>query len=76
MKEGALMRNGAILEARELTLRFGGLGALNDLSFSINPCQIVSVIGPNGAGKTTLLNAIMGVYRVDTGEILSKGKSA
>jgi branched-chain amino acid transport system ATP-binding protein len=75
MKEGSLMRNGAILEARELTLRFGGLEALNGLSFSINPRQIVSVIGPNGAVKTTLLNAIMGVYRVDTGEILFKGKS-
>ena len=69
------MRNGAILEARGLTLRFGGLEALNGLSFSINPRQIVSVIGPNGAGKTTLLNAITGVYRVDTGEILFKGKS-
>jgi branched-chain amino acid transport system ATP-binding protein len=75
MKEGSLMGNGAILEARELTLRFGGLEALNGLSFSIRPRQIVSVIGPNGAGKTTLLNAITGVYRVDTGEILFKGKS-
>ena len=69
------MRNGAILEVRGLTLRFGGLEALNGLSFSIHPRQIVSVIGPNGAGKTTLLNAITGVYRVDTGEILFKGKS-
>ena len=47
-----------ILEAREITLRFGGLEALNGLSFSVDPCQIVSIIGPNGAGKTTLLNTI------------------
>ena len=75
MKETALMENGTILEARELTLRFGGLEALNGLSFSIKPRQIVSVIGPNGAGKTTLLNAITGVYKVDTGDILFSGRS-
>jgi branched-chain amino acid transport system ATP-binding protein len=75
MKEKPLLKNGAILEARELTLRFGGLEALNGLSFSIKPRQIVSVIGPNGAGKTTLLNAITGVYRVDTGDVFFNGRS-
>ena len=75
MKEASLGGNGVILEARELTLRFGGLEALNGLSFSISPRQIVSIIGPNGAGKTTLLNAITGVYRVDFGEIFFRGKS-
>ncbi len=59
-----------ILEAKNLTLRFGGLEALNGVSFSVESCRIVSVIGPNGAGKTTLLNAITGVYTADSGEVL------
>ncbi len=62
-----------ILEARNITLRFGGLEALNGLSFAVHPGQIVSLIGPNGAGKTTLLNAITGVYSLDSGEILFRG---
>jgi branched-chain amino acid transport system ATP-binding protein len=60
----------AILKVREITLRFGGLEALNNLSLAISPHQIVSIIGPNGAGKTTLLNAITGVLSPDSGEIL------
>jgi len=75
MRATPSMKNGTVLEARNLTLRFGGLEALNGLSFSIRSRQIVSVIGPNGAGKTTLLNAITGVYRTDTGEILFNGRS-
>ena len=75
MRETPSAKNGSILEARNLTLRFGGLEALNGLSFSIKPRRIVSVIGPNGAGKTTLLNAITGVYRVDTGEVFFNGRS-
>lgn len=63
-----------ILETKNVTLRFGGLEALNDLSFSIDSYKIVSVIGPNGAGKTTLLNAITGVYSPDSGEVLFQGR--
>lgn len=63
-----------ILEAKNITLRFGGLEALNGLSFSIDPHRIVSIIGPNGAGKTTLLNAITGVYTPDFGEFLYQEK--
>jgi len=63
-----------ILEARNITLRFGGLEALNGLSFAVDPGRIFSLIGPNGAGKTTLLNAITGVYSLDSGEILFQGK--
>jgi len=63
----------AILEAQNITLRFGGLEALNGVSFSIAPNQIVGIIGPNGAGKTTLLNAITGVYALDSGEIFFQG---
>jgi len=64
-----------ILEARNIFLRFGGVEALNDLSFSIPPHRIVAVIGPNGAGKTTLLNAITGVYAPDSGNIFFQGRS-
>jgi branched-chain amino acid transport system ATP-binding protein len=63
-----------ILETKNVTLRFGGLEALNDLSFSIDSYQIVSVIGPNGAGKTTLLNAITGVVFPDSGEVFFQGR--
>ena len=73
MREETFSGNQKILETREVTLRFGGLEALNGLSFSVSPHQIVSVIGPNGAGKTTLLNAITGVYSPHCGEILFHG---
>ena len=62
-----------ILEARDITIRFGGLEALNGLSFAVGAGQIVSLIGPNGAGKTTLLNTITGVYPLDSGEIFFRG---
>jgi branched-chain amino acid transport system ATP-binding protein len=67
--------NGTLLEGQGVTLRFGGLEALDGLSFSIHPRQIVSIIGPNGAGKTTLLNAITGVHLPDRGEIIFKGEA-
>jgi branched-chain amino acid transport system ATP-binding protein len=75
MREETFLGNQKILETREVTLRFGGLEALNGLSFSVSPHQIVSVIGPNGAGKTTLLNAITGVYSLHCGEIVFHGTS-
>ncbi len=74
-EERSGMGNGVILEGRALSLRFGGLEALNGLSFLIHSGQIVSVIGPNGAGKTTLLNTITGVHLPDGGEILFRGKA-
>ncbi len=64
-----------ILESREITLRFGGLEALNRLSFAIPHGKIVSIIGPNGAGKTTLLNSVTGIYSPDSGDILFQGTS-
>jgi branched-chain amino acid transport system ATP-binding protein len=67
------MAENSILKSREITLRFGGLEALNRLSFSVLPHHIVAIIGPNGAGKTTLLNSITGVYSPDEGEILFQG---
>jgi len=67
------MTDPVILESREITLRFGGLEALNQLSFAIPSQRIVSIIGPNGAGKTTLLNAITGIYTPDSGDIFFRG---
>jgi branched-chain amino acid transport system ATP-binding protein len=74
MKQDKMPVNGPILDVRGISLRFGGLDALKNLSFSAPAGQIVSVIGPNGAGKTSLLNAITGIYRADTGEILFRGR--
>ncbi len=59
-----------ILEATNVTKRFGGLVAVNDFSFSIPSGGIVSIIGPNGAGKTTFFNCVTGFYKFDEGEIL------
>lgn len=65
----------SILEAINMTKRFGGLIAVNDLSFSIDEGSIISVIGPNGAGKTTFFNCITGFYEVSEGDVLFNGRS-
>ncbi len=57
------------LEVRSLSKRFGGLSALEDVSFTILPNRIHAIIGPNGAGKTTLFNLITGLYTPDQGGI-------
>ena len=63
----------ALLETRNATKRFGGLTAVNDLSFDLDEGDIVSVIGPNGAGKTTFFNCIAGFYQIDEGSITLDG---
>src|SRR3989304_1101694 len=60
------------LEVKNVTLRFGGLTALDDGSFNIKDGEILALIGPNGAGKTALINSITGYYH-PTGEILFDG---
>lgn len=55
------------LKAEELTVRFGGLTALNDVSLRVQPAEIHALIGPNGAGKSTFVNTISGFYRPDNG---------
>jgi branched-chain amino acid transport system ATP-binding protein len=64
-----------ILEVDQLTLRFGGLTALDEVSFHINEGEILGLIGPNGAGKTTCFNAITGVYKPTSGTISFQGES-
>jgi branched-chain amino acid transport system ATP-binding protein len=64
----------AILATEGLIKNFGGLRAVNDLSFGIEEGKLTSVIGPNGAGKTTLFNLITGMIRPDAGRILFRGQ--
>jgi len=60
----------ALLEIDKVFKAFGGVQALNDISFSLNPGSITGLIGPNGAGKTTLFNLISGVFPADKGKIV------
>ena len=60
----------ALLTIDKLTRRFGGLTAVKDVSFSVQPGQLFGLIGPNGAGKTTLFNLVTGVYKPDEGRIV------
>jgi len=57
----------ALLEVRELSVRFGGVVALDRVSFTVDAGEVVALIGPNGAGKTTLFNVITRVYRPTSG---------
>jgi branched-chain amino acid transport system ATP-binding protein len=63
-----------LLDVRELTRRFGGLVAVDRVSFSVAPGEIVAIIGPNGAGKTTLFNLITGFLAPTSGEVWSRGR--
>lgn len=56
----------------ELSISFGGLNALQDISFEVKKGEIFAIIGPNGAGKTTLFNCINGIYKPDEGQIIFK----
>jgi branched-chain amino acid transport system ATP-binding protein len=64
-----------LLAVKELTMRFGGLVAMDDVSFEIRRGEILGLIGPNGAGKTTCFNAMTGVYRPSSGDVLLEGTS-
>ncbi len=65
----------ALLELREVSRSFGGLRALDRVSFEVPQAMVVSIIGPNGAGKTTLFNVITGALRPSSGDVLFEGRS-
>ena len=58
----------AQLEIRDVTINFGGIAALLNVSFQVQQGHIHALIGPNGAGKTSLFNVLSGIYRPDSGE--------
>jgi branched-chain amino acid transport system ATP-binding protein len=64
----------SILRIENLTISFGGIKALNNVSFEVDKGAIYSIIGPNGAGKTTVFNCISGIYPPDSGRIFYKGQ--
>jgi ABC-type branched-subunit amino acid transport system ATPase component len=63
----------SVLAVKGLTMRFGGITAVNRADFAVEPGQIFSVIGPNGAGKTTVFNAVTGIYEPTEGYVLFEG---
>jgi branched-chain amino acid transport system ATP-binding protein len=63
----------ALLDARQVGKRFGGISALNDVSITVEPGESVGLVGPNGAGKTTLFNCLLGILRPDSGSITFAG---
>ncbi|MEH0021725.1 MAG: ABC transporter ATP-binding protein [Desulfobacter sp.] len=65
----------AELELKNISVRFGGLLALSDLSFTIGNGRVVGLIGPNGAGKTTVFNVLTGVYQASEGDVVFDGQS-
>jgi branched-chain amino acid transport system ATP-binding protein len=65
----------SILSLKNVTMRFGGVTALNDVTFDVKEKEILGLIGPNGAGKTTVFNVITGVYQITSGSIEFQSKS-
>jgi branched-chain amino acid transport system ATP-binding protein len=68
------MKHSSVLEVRGVSVRFGGLTALDAVSLAVAPGEVLGVIGPNGAGKTTLLNVLCGFIRPDEGQVLIDGR--
>jgi branched-chain amino acid transport system ATP-binding protein len=64
-----------ILEVQNISLRFGGVKALTDISFNVREHEVRAIIGPNGAGKSSMLNCINGVYQPQEGSITFRGKT-
>lgn len=69
------MKTATLLSVRSATKRFGGLVAVNALSFDVYPGEVVGLLGPNGSGKTTAMNLISGALPLNSGEILFKGQA-
>jgi branched-chain amino acid transport system ATP-binding protein len=66
--------NSNLLEVSSLVMKFQGITALDDVSFSLKQGEITSLIGPNGAGKTTMFNCITGMYTPTSGQVSFDGK--
>ena len=66
---------GPLLSARDVTMQFGGLTAVNKVSLDIHPGEIVGLIGPNGAGKTTFFHCLTGMYQPTSGEVVFDGRT-
>src|SRR4051812_33568457 len=64
-----------VIQAHHISMHFGGVKALDDVSWTLMPGRVQAIIGPNGAGKTTFLNVIAGVYEQTAGEILMNGEN-
>ncbi|SDW92259.1 ABC transporter ATP-binding protein [Roseicitreum antarcticum] len=65
---------GMLMEMRNITLRFGGVVAIKDISFNIREGEIRAIIGPNGAGKSSMLNVISGFYHPQEGDVIFRGE--
>ncbi|MDB2663398.1 ATP-binding cassette domain-containing protein, partial [Paracoccaceae bacterium] len=65
---------GAVMDMRNITLRFGGVTAIKDISFDIREGEIRAIIGPNGAGKSSMLNVISGFYVPQEGDVYFRGQ--
>jgi branched-chain amino acid transport system ATP-binding protein len=70
---GKSMSDAPILQVNQVTKTFGGIFALNDVSFDLHEGEILGIIGPNGSGKTTLVNCITGFIELTAGEVLCRG---
>ena len=68
------MNDGPMLQAKDLTVRFGGVVAVNRVSFDVRRGEVFTLIGPNGAGKTTVFNLISRIYQPTEGEIVYEGR--
>jgi branched-chain amino acid transport system ATP-binding protein len=74
-RHGDVAAGQPLLEVDSITLRFGGVTAIDDVSFDVQPQELFAIIGPNGAGKTSIFNTISQVYRPQEGEIRFEGSS-
>ncbi|MER2055660.1 MAG: ATP-binding cassette domain-containing protein, partial [Clostridia bacterium] len=68
------VKNQQVLKLENITMQFGGVVAINNLSLEVNQGEIVALIGPNGAGKTTAFNCITGVYEPTNGIVYFHGE--